>query len=121
MRLQVHLRHLLREGLLRELERVLEGPALHGVVDGRLEEPELREELRPRRPPQVQGVRVRHPLGGIDAPVELRDADGLLPLIVRPVHVHGGEPLPGPGVMLLGVAEVALHLELLGEVLVALA
>lgn len=52
--------------------------------------------------------------------VVLGHADGLLPLVVGPVHVDGAQPLARLGIVVLGLAEVALELELLRQILVGL-
>mmetsp|Transcript_142881 Transcript_142881/g.347109 ORF Transcript_142881/g.347109 Transcript_142881/m.347109 type:complete len:208 (+) Transcript_142881:2047-2670(+) len=50
------------------------------------------------------------------ASVELCHAERLVPHVVLAVHVHGRLPLAGFGVVVLCFLQVALHLELLGQV-----
>mmetsp|Transcript_4359 Transcript_4359/g.12271 ORF Transcript_4359/g.12271 Transcript_4359/m.12271 type:complete len:1023 (-) Transcript_4359:1504-4572(-) len=119
---QVDVRELVLRRMGGELEGVLEVAVLHGVVDRDLDEPVLGQQLRAGLGAVLLegGVRLReHDLleGGLAA-VVLRDALGVLPLLQLAVHGHGARPHLRLHVVVLGLLQVPLHLELLGDVLV---
>ena len=61
-----------------------------------------------------------HLLGRVASSIGLGDPDGILPHLGTPVHVYRRFPFPGFHVVLLGVLEAPLGLELLGHVQVGL-
>ena len=99
---------------------MVEGAAFGRVVDRLLDEPELGEELGARLAAERDRPRVCDLLRGVDAAVELGDADGVVPKLVGAVHVDGGAPVLRLDVVLLRELEVALGLELLRQVQVGL-
>mmetsp|Transcript_16624 Transcript_16624/g.52022 ORF Transcript_16624/g.52022 Transcript_16624/m.52022 type:complete len:995 (-) Transcript_16624:636-3620(-) len=109
--LEVNLGQLVLLADAAQVEGVLERPALHGVVDRLLDEPELGEELRALLPAQGHRPGVRHLLGGVDPAVVLRHADRIVPHVVHAVHLNRGLPVLGLHVVVLGLREGALLLE----------
>eukprot|EP00961_Rhodomonas_salina_P294475 3934609-Rhodomonas_salina.2 len=104
----------------RELERLLERPALRRVINCLLGQPELGQQLRARLPAQRHRPRVRHLLRRVDPAVALGDADRIVPHVVRAVHVDRALPVVGLDVVPLRVLELALRLQLLRQVQVRL-
>mmetsp|Transcript_12166 Transcript_12166/g.23126 ORF Transcript_12166/g.23126 Transcript_12166/m.23126 type:complete len:511 (-) Transcript_12166:2571-4103(-) len=104
--LEVHLRQLLLHGRARELKGVHERSRLHSVVDGLLDEPKLGEQRGARLAPKAHRPRVRHLLGGVGPAVRARDADGVVPHLVRAVHLHRRLPVLGLEEVLLSLLEV---------------
>mmetsp|Transcript_19212 Transcript_19212/g.26022 ORF Transcript_19212/g.26022 Transcript_19212/m.26022 type:complete len:291 (-) Transcript_19212:2899-3771(-) len=116
--LQVHVRELVASMVLGKLEGVVEALLVSLEVDGSLDQTVLDQELG-----AALGA---HSLSDLDGDlaelflgtVGLGDAESLVPEVVSAIHVDGVGPGATLDVVVLGLLEVALHLERLGKVVV---
>mmetsp|Transcript_53845 Transcript_53845/g.125572 ORF Transcript_53845/g.125572 Transcript_53845/m.125572 type:complete len:559 (+) Transcript_53845:1782-3458(+) len=120
--LEVNVRQLVLRRMVCEFEGMLEVAMLDGVVDGDFDEAVLGEQLSACLGTMLLESRVRlrqhHFFEGLLSTMHLRHTLCVLPLLQLPVHGHGTGPHLRLNVVVLCLLQIALHLILLGNVLV---